>query len=306
MRPAPGMAVAMALLLAVLAAAGCGLGAGDRLGQVSLTITRDYGTVPVEPPLRDGVSESDSVMRVLERNAGITTSYGGGFVQSIAGIEGEERLGRPFDWFYYVNGVEGTVGAAEYRLHAGEAIWWDYHDWSAAMRVPAVVGSWPQPFAGGYDGKPHPVVLECLGGGPACGIARERLRQAGVTLAAGTAKGAIRMLVGPWPRVRRDPAAAQLEDGPQQSGVFAEFVSRGGGFALKGLEVDGENGRDFGPGTGLVAATRRYEDPPVWVVTGGDLTGARAAAGMLDAAHLRDRYAIAVEGGEVTALPLSS
>ena len=104
-------------------------------------------------------------MRVLDRNAEITTRYGGGFVQSIDGLEAEERVGRSSDWFFYVNGVESPVGAADYPLHGGEAIWWDYRDWSAAMRVPAVVGSWPQPFLGGYDGKRHPVAVECLGGG---------------------------------------------------------------------------------------------------------------------------------------------
>ena len=47
MEAAPGMAVAIALLPAALAAAGCGLGPGEGLGEVGLTVTRDYGAEPV-------------------------------------------------------------------------------------------------------------------------------------------------------------------------------------------------------------------------------------------------------------------
>jgi hypothetical protein len=302
--PARGTVVAIALLLAACAATGCGLGPGADLGGASLTVTRDYGAAPLPVPRRDSVSESDTVMRVLERNAEIETRYGGGFVQSIDGLEAEERFGRSSDWFFYVDGVESTVGAADYPLRGGEAIWWDYRDWSAAMRVPAVVGSWPQPFLGGYDGHRHPVAVVCLGGDAACGVARGALGDTGVELGPASAKGAIRVLVGPWQRVQADPAAAQIEDGPQASGVFARFERRGGGWTLAGLGVDGKTARMLGPAAGLVAATRRYDAPPTWIVTGVDRAGVAAAAGLLDSADLRDRYAVATEGGRETPLPI--
>ena len=41
-----------------------------------------------------GVTESDTVMRVLERSARVSTRYGGGFVQSIDGVEGK-RVAAP-------------------------------------------------------------------------------------------------------------------------------------------------------------------------------------------------------------------
>jgi hypothetical protein len=298
-------AVAVALLLAALAAAGCGLGPGKGLGDVSLTVTRDYGAEPVVAPVSDGVSEADTVMRVLERGAKIETRYSGGFVQAIEGLEAEENGGDgPSDWFFYVNGVESTVGAADFSLQGGEAIWWDYRNWSSAMRVPAVVGSWPQPFVGGYDGKVRPVALECLGGGEACAVVRERLEGEGVKLATGSSDDSIRVLVGPWARLRQDPAAAQIEDGPQTSGVFAEFERRGGGLVLEGLDEHGEEARRFGPDAGLVAATRRYEAPPTWVVTGGNGAGVAAAAGLLDDAALRDHYAVAAGGRSEQSLPV--
>lgn len=322
MRPCRGTAVASALLLiAALAAAGCGIGPGRGLGEAELSVTRDYGARRVAAPVRDEVTESDTAMRLLERSAKISTRYGGGFVQSIDGIEGAERGGRRYDWFFYVNGVESPVGAADYALHGGEAVWWDYRDWSAATGVPAVVGSWPQPFTGGYEGRRRPVAVECLGGGAACAEVRDRLEQAGVrvrTLSryaglsanasaeSGFPRGAIRVLVGSWARLRQDPAAAQIEAGPRASGVFAEFRRDAGSYRLWGLDEAGDAARRFGPGAGLVAATRRYEAPPVWVVTGAGERGVRAAAGLLDSPDLRDHYAVVAEGGKGEPVPLRS
>lgn len=298
-----GPTVAIALLLAALAAAGCGLGPGEDVGEATLTVTRDYGTAAVLST-DDEISESDTVMRVLERNAEIATRFGGGFVQSIEGLSGARGDGRSYDWLFYVNGIESPVGAADYSLHGGEKVWWDYRDWSTTMRVPAVVGSWPQPFLGGYEGKHPPVAVDCMGGGEACGEVRRRLEQTGVEVAEGSPDGAIRVLVGPWAQVRKDPAAAEIEDGPEASGVFADFEREGPGFELAGLEEDGGPARLFKDQAGLVAATRRYEAPPVWVVTGSTATGAAAASRLLDPTHLRDHYAIAVEGGEGIPLPL--
>lgn len=297
-------AVPIASLLVALAVAGCGFGPGAGVGEVSLTVTRDYGSEPVQAPLRDEAVESDTVMRVLERNAEIETRYGGGYVRSIDGLAEAARDGHRYDWFFYVDGVESPVGAAGFDLHGGEAIWWDYRGWSAAERVPAVVGSWPQPLRDGYEGKRHPVALECSDAATVCDLVREKLAAAGVEPAAGSPGDAIRVLVGPWAQLQEDPAAAQLEQGPQYSGVFADFVPARGGLALQGLREDGKPARGFGPGAGLVAATRRYEDPPVWLVTGATARGVSAAARLLDAAHLRDHYAVATEDGRETPLPI--
>ena len=74
-----GTAVATALLLAALAAAGCGLGPGADVGDVGLTVTREFGAVPVLDRSL-AAKESDTVMRLLEGEAEVSTRYGGGFV----------------------------------------------------------------------------------------------------------------------------------------------------------------------------------------------------------------------------------
>jgi Domain of unknown function (DUF4430) len=297
-----GTAVAIALLFAVLASAGCGLGPGEGVDDVELTVTRDYGTVPVLHRRLGDVTEADTVMRVLERSAEIETRYGGGFVHSIEGIEGGGSDAR--DWFFYVNGLWSPVGAAAYELHGGEKVWWDYRDWTVGERVAAAVGSWPQPFVGGYEGRRRPTAVLCLGGGASCAEVRRRLREAGATLVAADREDAIRVLVGPWSRLAGDRDAELLEKGVEASGVFAEFAPTSGLPRLRGLDQRGEAVRSFGPTAGLVAATRRGEGSPAWLVTGSTPAGVAAAAGMLDGESLEGRYGVVREGGEETPLPV--
>jgi hypothetical protein len=302
--PRRGTAVAIALLLGALAAAGCGLGPGGGVPDVHLTVSRDFGRRVLLARAVDDVTESDTVMRVLERSADVRTGYGGDFVEAIDGLAGSGAGGRHRDWIFYVDGVESPVGASDVRLRGGEDVWWDYRDWSAALTLPAVVGQWPAPILRGYEGGAHPVAIECDGGGRACATVRARLAAAGVQLAAGGSADAVRLLVGPWARVRADPAAAQIESGPGASGVFADFGRRGGGWELVALDDEGRPARRLGAGTGLVAATRRGGGPPVWVVTGVDSAGVARAAALLDRGDLREHYAVAAVGPGEVPLPL--
>jgi uncharacterized protein DUF4430 len=327
-----GTAVAIALLLAALAAVGCGLGPGEDVGSVELTVTREYGAVSV---LRRSVAakESDTMMRLLERSAEIETRYGGGYVHSIDGVAEDERGGDPYDWFFYVDGTESPVGAADVEAQGGERVWWDYRDWAATNHVPAVVGSWPAPFVDGVAGKRYPVVVECAGSrslsphgeqkeqanawSEACAATKAALEREGVEPASGSPQGAIRVLVGPWDRLRDDPVARLVEEGPAESGVFADFetgvrpfhdisekkTNAAGGYGLVALDQGETPARDLGPDAGLIAATSRYGGPPVWIVTGGTAAAVRAAAEALDAQHLRDHYAVAIEAGKETPLP---
>ena len=280
-------AVAAALLSAAVAA-GCGLGPGSDAGSAQMTITRDYGEAEVGDSFGFDAAESDTVLRVLDAHADIGTRYGGRFVQSIDGVSGGETDGRRRDWFFYVNGVESSVGAADVDIHDGDRIWWDFRDWTAAMRVPAVVGSFPEPFEHGYEGKRYSTRIECVGTTPPCETARRGLESEGVGTGAGSGT-ALRVIVGPWSAVGEDRAAALIQRGPAQSGVFARFEGR----KLVLLDAEGHEAGRYGSGAGLVAAVRLNDGPPTWIVTGTDKAGVAAAAALFDRPDLEDHYAVA-------------
>ena len=306
-------ALAAASVLAVLAAAasGCGLGAGEKTAsEGSVTVTRDFGAEPIGRKTVSGVKDSDTVMRLLQRDFEVETRYGGNFVQEIDGLAGGREGGRRVDWFYYVNGIESGVGAGERKARPGDRIWWDHHDWSATMRVPAVVGSFPEPFVSGSEGRKLPVRIVCLTGDDdsACDEVQTRLADAGVTdtarsvLEQSAGREVLRVLVGPWSQIRRDTAARKLESGPAESGVYARPTRTGDRIDLLGEH--GRVGRSLGPGGGLLAATRIEAQQPTWIVTGVDSSGVSAAAAALTDEELQDHFAIAVEQGRTVPLPL--
>jgi uncharacterized protein DUF4430 len=304
-RLAAGVAAAAALACTVAVAA-CGFGAGPSSGgTATLTVTRDYGSKTLVEATDSEPPSSETVIRLLDSQADITTRYGGGFVQSIDGLAGTGSS----DWFFYVNGVESPVGSADVQVKGGEKIWWDYRDWTAAMSVPAVVGSWPEPFAQASADHPKPVPVQCLGARPACEAVAHRLAAAGVKAsvesgAQGDSPSGPRLLVGPWTLVRSDPAVGGLR-GPQSTGVFATFKGpTHGGWHLIGLDQTGHPTRDLGPGAGLVAALGGSGDGPTWIVTGSGGSAVARAAEALDSDALRNHYAVAATGGGPVPLPI--
>jgi hypothetical protein len=297
---------AVVAAVVAVATAGCGVGPGESSsGEATLTVTRDYGATPVLEASEQDPSASETVIRFLDREAEITTRFGGGFVHSIDGTAGEISDGRSSDWFFFVNGIESGTGGAEVNVRGGDRIWWDFRDWTDALRTPVVVGSWPEPFlqAATPEDERVPVTVDCLGGAGACKQVGDRLADAGVEVGDAGGDPALRLLVGPWERVRADPAAAQLDDGPATSGVFARFEDEDGDWNLTALDQDAREVRVLGAGSGLVAGVRLGEDPATWLITGTDATGVEAAAGLLDPDDLEQRYAVAIDAGSPVALP---
>lgn len=289
---------AASVALPVCAAAalvGCGLGPGPTPGNVRLTITRDFGAGALGQFTRPKVSGSDTAMRLLERNAAVGTRYGGGFVQSVNGVAGSTGK---VDWFYYVNGIEASKGGASTKLNAGDHVWWDRHYWGGASDVRAVVGAFPEPFVHGQAGKRYPVRVECdEPSSAACDTVSHQLTGRGIPAARGGLllaeyNDVLRVLVGRWPRLRDDPAARQLESGPRASGVYARIDPAGR--AITTLDERGSPVKTLGPGSGLVAATRFNDQPPVWIVTGTDAAGIAGAARAFEPGALNDTFALAV------------
>ena len=297
-------ATILVALAAAGAAAGCGVGPGEEQeGSAYLSVTRDYGAERLLEATVTDPAESETVVRFLDREAEIETEYSGNFVSSINGIANEVVAGRSHDWFYYVNGYWWPVGAGEATIHPGDRVWWDHRDWSEAYRVPAVVGSWPEPFLHGYEGETFDVLIGCMAGGESCEAVSERLADEGVEATISdepTEAGpdTLRILVGPWEEVRADRTARVLERGPGQSGVYGTPSLCDGSWRLIVLGVDGQPAEVLDE-AGWVAAAQRGEDQPTWIVSGTDEARVAAAAELLDSETLADSYALATgEAGE--------
>jgi hypothetical protein len=305
---------AAAVVLASLApaAAGCGFGEGGAKagGGATLRVTRDFGHRSLGSVRLGTIHEGETVMRMLRSKFDVTTRFGGRFVQSIDGLEGGGAGGQ-VDWFFFVNGVEADKGAAEWNVSPGDRIQWDYRDWTGAMRVPAIVGAYPAPFTTtGENGKRRPVRIECEDvKARACTDARDRLERVGVPTS-GSSIGApgteevTRLVVALWPRARGVRGASELENGADESGVFARFSEDGATLELLDDHDHPVRRVHRGDGVGLVFALQPRANELLWVITALDEQGLEAAARALEQSKLRDAFAVAATGDRVEKLPL--
>jgi hypothetical protein len=160
-------------LLVLLLLAGCGGSAGEEDGTATLWVTRDRGATLLHEA---EVTAGQTLMRALASELDVETRYGGRFLQSIDGLEGDLEAQR--DWFWFVNGYEGDRSAAEYRLRDGDVAWWDYRGWEREGEARVIVGAFPEPFLHGYGGKTRPAAVRYAPG------LEERARELGAQVSA--------------------------------------------------------------------------------------------------------------------------
>ena len=295
---------AIGALLAALALAGCGIGIGLGPPAVRLLVTRDFGSrvLSRSGPLKAGSNET--LLGLLQAHDAVVAGSSPYFVQSIAGVSAGQEGGRSERWFDYVNGVAVARRLVNTTVNPGDHVWWDLN--GASKEVPAVVGSYPEPFLNGLEGKRLPVRIECAStSGGACQTVISRLRALGVPAAvsaigSGAAPETLRVMVAPWSGLE-GVLAEELERGADSSGVYARFSQRGTRLEL--LDQEGIATRTLTSGTGLIAALRAPKEAPVWVITGTDEAGADRAAHALDEATLANRFAVALGPSGALALP---
>ena len=295
-------AAASTLLALVACAAGCAGNRSEReRSAVAITLTRGFGAQLVDRARVPDLSRASTALGVLRlRFRVVTTRTRPEAVESIEGLAVSPSLG----WRLYVNGVQAPHTAV---LTRGDRVWWDLHDRAAGSGRTAVVGSFPEPFLSGPRGRRLPVVEACgQESSAACEEVRRRLGIVGVAASrsvpgVAATPNTIRVLVGEWAALRRDPVAALVDQGPAASGVFARFDPTGRTLTL--LDPRGRPREVLSAGSGLVAATRGPGQGPTWLITGTDRAGVRAAARALDERTLANRFAVSVTTSGTTALP---
>lgn len=285
--PARTLALALGVVLAVAALGGCGSSSSNGAPEeIALTVTRDFGAMTVADLRRQPVPAPPALARILAR-------YG----------QPRERES------LFVNGIAAEAPPRRLALHGGDRVWLDQHAPTVAPRISAAIGSFPEPFLHGVGGKRLPVRVECDDprSGPCVAVA-EKLVSLGVVagrsaISRSAADDTLRVLVGPWMRLRGgDIEADTLDAGPRSSGVFARFDASAQRLVV--LDTAGRPARTLGAATGFVAATAEPDRRPVWFVTGTDAAGVEAAARAFDESVLADRFALAISRDLPVAVPL--
>ena len=284
--------------------------------EVGLVVTRDFGKqVLLEKAVE--VAPATSAMAALQKVASVETKYGGGFVSAIngTGSKYEGDSGNKRDWFFYINGIQSSVGARDYLLQDGDIEHWDFRDWSYQMFVPAIIGDFPQPFRSGYKGKNKPTVI-------AYGkqfeedawLLIQRLRELGVERASAVRCSELTqaerqashlILLGD----ANNELLEELNKAHQKLGFYAYF--RQGKLVV--LNARGKVAREYGAGTGLIQATQNpwsqggigSGESAVWMVSGTDEDGVKSAVEILAKypERLKYAYSVVITEGRVLKVP---
>lgn len=259
---------------------------------MALLVTRDFGHQKMFGRTV-GLVRDEVGMEVLFRNLDIQTAYGGGFVNSINGLEsgytfftGEDR--KKHDWFYWVNGILAPVGIAEYRPQPGDVVWWDYHDWGMTMFIPAVIGSYPQPFRNGFWGKnPGTVVMYTQEYGKEALQLKQSLEARGVKQVDTApydpevlkAPKKYYILLGLWDQLAAGSEVIRdINTRNKLVGVYARFENG----MVKALDFKGNAVNSFSRAGAIYAYGASIGSlNPVWMVTGTDDEGFRLALNTL-------------------------
>lgn len=303
-----------ALCLGVVAAgviAGCGFGAAAAgTKSASVLVTSDFGTHRIATAVQRSVPGSETGIAFLDQRFRVVTGSGGASIRS---INGHAENGKQLKWRLFVNGIQEPVkNVAINDVTTGDHVWLDLDNTVAANTVPAVVGSYPEPFTNGINGKEFPTLLNCANGMQTqCNLVGASLHHAGVKAAdqligTGSGSDSLAVVVGTWRQVQGIIAAELIAAGPADSGVYAQFVGTSGA----ALELDAPDGAVAGTlrgNVGLIAASGNEQlGQPTWFVTGTDAAGVMAAARAFTAAKLDGHFAVAVSGSRVIPLPVDS
>ena len=299
---------ALAAGIVAAAVAGCGFGANPGSKAADVRVSSDFGSDVLGTATEQHVPKGETVMSLLKRHFKVATTDGGGLVRSIAGrAGGADHL----TWSYYVNGIAATKGAAVTDVYKSDHIWWDLHSSAAAGTVPAVVGSYPEPFTDGLDGQEYPTLLECAGNlQKACDAVGSSLAKAGVkagpqVLGTGSGSDSLAVVVGTWNEIQGVIAAEMIAAGPGSSGVYAQFVGKHG----QELELDNPLGdvvKTLSGTVGMIAATDQAAlGAPTWFVTGTNVAAVDNAAKYFNSRTLDGRFAVVIEGSKVVPIPLT-
>jgi hypothetical protein len=309
-RARAGVVALLALMLSAVALGGCGLITASAPTTVQLLVTSEFGARVLlrSGPLR--ASSHETVLALLSHYYSVRLSPDGRDVRGIIGIPGATHAGGhepQGEWLYYVNGVQASTPPATTSVRPGDHVWWDLHDASHSNNTAAVVGSFPEPFLNGVEGKRLPVRIECVSvSSRACQAVTAGLRASAVPAAiaavgSGGAPETLRVLVGAWGRIGGELAAEGIGRGPSVSGVYASFSSAGSVLTL--LDQNGTPVKRLTSDAGLVAATQSVKEEPVWLVTGTDERGVELAARAFNPSALAEHFAVALAPGAAIALP---
>ncbi len=254
------------------------------------------------------LKNDDDLLKIMQDNLELDTSYGGSFISGINGIKMKSGAGRS-DWFLYINGIASHTGLRDYVLNDKDEIYWDYHRWNPSSTNNAIIGAYPAPFLGGYRGNNNPTSI--LHDETSANLVYDlaaSLEKLGVKVNLNNISAGIKneptIVIGTWDNLVANQTLYDLNKGYKRNGMNVHFTSGG-------LELLDYKGQVAGKGTDksavIVAWGRALGDAnPLWLIVGTDESGLQKAVNTLinNPENIQGLYGVAILPQGNIALPL--
>lgn len=285
--------------------------------EVELRVTKNLGEEVIFDQVIN-VQGDSSVLDILMDNLDVETAYGGGFINSIEGLESgfTEKRGngkQKNDWFYFVNGTMSNIGSGEYILKSGDVVWWDYHSWDDTIFTPVVCGCFPQPFVNGFGNlEPQCTILYGENFKEEAQNLKSYLEQQGVKdIDVGKygeddfqMEDKAYIILETSEKVANRPYWQNIIENREKSGLFAKIDHEG----ITGYDIWGKNTQTYEKEAGAVLVSGQGMGNPcsIWLFTAvEDGTLKELIKEVIeDPACLKNKAGAIYHGGEFIPLPL--
>lgn len=305
----PLLLIAISLILL----SGCSVrkeSAVDKPLAVQLTVSRDFSSENIFDK-QILVEAGETVLDILEKNLEVETSAGG-FVNGINGFKSsiQEQSGK--DWFYYVNGTASNCSSKDYHLKAGDKVLWDYHKWDGNSFIPAIIGSYPEPFINGFQGKTKGTRIYYA---DACknealrikksleGLKVKNISEAPLDESFETEDGFPSIIIGEYGSLVRNKNIAKLLSNGENKGIFVRFGKK----EIELLDYSGlvKRASESSAGVLCAAAGSLGDTAPVWIITSIEHKGIEDITDLIctKPESIKNCYGAAFNKGRLERLP---
>ena len=300
-------------MLFLLLVSGCLIQKQDNVNQsfeIQLTVSRDFSS-EILFAKEIQIQSGETVLDVLEKNLEVETSSGG-FINAIKGLKSAVEGETGKDWFFYINGIAANCSAKAYHLKPGDKIVWDYHPWNGNSFIPAIIGSYPEPFINGFEGKTKGTriyyskdsrdealkIKQSLAGMKAKNVVEAPIPQNFEVLSDYPS-----IIIGEYENLIKNKNIAKLLADGNQRGVFISFAKK----RVEILNYSGLIKKTCSPSTGVVFATSSSlgDTAPVWIITSLEHKGIEDITNLICSKPkgIKDYYGVAYNDGKIERLP---
>lgn len=255
-------------------------------------------------------NDSNTLLSQMRGLIEFSTGLGGSFVTQISG-EPRDADSDSY-WFLYRNGILSQTGAGDLVPRARDRIWWSYHSWNSSRFIPAVIGSWPEPFVSGIrsDSASYGIVTSSSFIGFSRDLSQMLVREGAskptlqeISSLDEVPEHGISLWIGLWPDLKNINHLAALYSNGDKTGCFVQLDKEG---SVGLLNYNGQLVKEIVDAGLIISLSSNMGQRIDWVISGTSEDALLRAANLLlqKGTSLAQKAGVVVTKEEVINVPV--